>query len=300
MRSSVDLPPPFGPITPTRAPGSTSRSRPSRIWREPKLLRMPRAEMSAMACARYSRGARPSSSPRTSLGQPEGGFAEAAVAGDRRVVAVLVAPLDLHAARPVGILERVVEREDGHAELVDPGVELADGGFLGGPAVVPGEHVADGDTEAERQPPLDDRREGARRVGDWTPLGDVVDTALRDQHVRSLHRLVEPPGDLVGSLTPDPEVAQLELRMEQPGPVLPLPGGVTCTRPCVPVRRALGDRVAEARDDQPRSAHDARRGVRSRTASTPSTSRRRARRSGGAPSSPLPPGSGASRRVPRC
>ena len=48
MRSSVDLPPPFGPITPRRAPGSTSKSSPLRIEREPKLLPMPRAAISAM------------------------------------------------------------------------------------------------------------------------------------------------------------------------------------------------------------------------------------------------------------
>ena len=48
MRSSVDLPPPFGPITPMRTPGSTSKSSPSRISREPKLLAMPRAASSAM------------------------------------------------------------------------------------------------------------------------------------------------------------------------------------------------------------------------------------------------------------
>ena len=42
MRSSVDLPPPFGPISPRRTPGSTSRSSPSRISREPKLFATPR------------------------------------------------------------------------------------------------------------------------------------------------------------------------------------------------------------------------------------------------------------------
>ena len=43
MRSSVDLPPPFGPITPMRAPASTSKSSSSRICREPKLFATPRA-----------------------------------------------------------------------------------------------------------------------------------------------------------------------------------------------------------------------------------------------------------------
>ena len=43
MRSSVDLPPPFGPMIPMRTPGSTSKSSPSRISREPKLFVIPRA-----------------------------------------------------------------------------------------------------------------------------------------------------------------------------------------------------------------------------------------------------------------
>ena len=63
-----------------------------------------------------------SSSPGTTLelGQPEGGFAEAAVAGDRRVVAVLVASTRaLHPPRQLGILERVVEREHRDAEAGD-------------------------------------------------------------------------------------------------------------------------------------------------------------------------------------
>src|SRR5215218_2969178 len=41
IRISVDFPPPFGPITPTRARRSTSKSSPSRIVREPKLLTIP-------------------------------------------------------------------------------------------------------------------------------------------------------------------------------------------------------------------------------------------------------------------
>ena len=47
-RMSVVLPDPFGPVTTTNAPGSTSRSSPSRIVREPKLLTRPRTAMSAM------------------------------------------------------------------------------------------------------------------------------------------------------------------------------------------------------------------------------------------------------------
>ena len=62
IRSSVDLPPPFGPITPMRASGSTSRSSPSRIRREPKLFGDP-AEPAAGTCSQPSAAQR-TASPR--------------------------------------------------------------------------------------------------------------------------------------------------------------------------------------------------------------------------------------------
>src|SRR4051812_30721295 len=43
IRMSVDFPPPLGPRTPMREPASTSRSAPSRIFRPPKDLVIPRA-----------------------------------------------------------------------------------------------------------------------------------------------------------------------------------------------------------------------------------------------------------------
>ena len=46
--------------------------------------------------------------------EPERHFAEAAVAGERRVVAVVVRPFGLHAPGQRGVLERVVKRQTRH------------------------------------------------------------------------------------------------------------------------------------------------------------------------------------------
>ena len=46
IASSVDLPPPFGPSTPTRMPSASSRSSPSRMRRPPNDFLMSRAERS--------------------------------------------------------------------------------------------------------------------------------------------------------------------------------------------------------------------------------------------------------------
>src|SRR4051812_24379849 len=182
-------------------------------------------------------------------GEPEGGFAETAVAGDRRMVAVLVAPLLAHPAGRGGILERVVEREHRDAEGVDPRVERPDRRLLTRPAVVPRQDVADRDGQVEREAALDERAQVPGGGVDGAALGEVVDPTLDDQHLRPRGGLLEAARDLVRPLAPDPVVSELELGPEEAGPVLPLPLRIAAPPPRVPVGRALGDRVAEARDD---------------------------------------------------
>ena len=122
----------------------------------------------------------------------------------------------------------------GTPKRVDQRVQLPDRRFLGGPAVVPRQHVADCDRQAEREPALDQRAQVLGGGTDGQALRDVVDPALDDQQVGAGDRLVEAGGDLVGALAPDAVVAELELGMSKPGPVLPLPFGVAGARAASP------------------------------------------------------------------
>ena len=125
---------------------------------------------------------------------------------------------------PLGILERVVERQARHVEARGcSSFSSRIGASCRGPAVVPRQHVADGD----RRPSASPRSTSAAQILggrlDRPALRDVVDPALHDQHLGARDRLVEPRGDLVGALAPDAVVQERELRVPQAGPVLPLP-----------------------------------------------------------------------------
>src|SRR5205085_9387753 len=108
--------------------------------------------------------------------------------------------------------------------------------------------IADDHGESERAPALHQRSELARGALDAPALRDVVDPALDDERVCARDGRVEARGDLVGALAPPAVVQELELAMPQRGPVLPAAVLVAAPPARVPVRRALGDRVAEARD----------------------------------------------------
>ena len=91
------------------------------------------------------------SEPRTRSRQPERELAEPPVAGDRRMVAVGVRPLGAHAAGLLRVLERVVERQQRHAERGDRAFSSRIGASCRGPAVVPRQHVADRDAQPQRR-----------------------------------------------------------------------------------------------------------------------------------------------------
>src|SRR5687768_17293862 len=80
------------------------------------------------------------------------------------------------------VLERLVEREHGHAHLADERVQLADGRLRPRPAVVPREDVRDGHAQAELLAAPDHRAEIRGGVRYRLALRDVVDAALDDEH----------------------------------------------------------------------------------------------------------------------
>src|SRR6266540_2341292 len=182
----------------------------------------------------------------------EGELPQAAVALDRRVVAVRMRPVGAHPAGALGILERVVERKERHAlmprELGNQLVQPPDLRLRVRPAVVPRQHVGDRDAEAELLPPLHYRPQIGRGVLHRTPLGDVVDPALDDENVRPARAGLEPGQDLIRPLPVDPEVPELEARVDVRRPVLPLTRLVAAAARVVS-GRSLRDRVAERDDD---------------------------------------------------
>src|SRR5919197_697812 len=102
---------------------------------------------------------------------------EAAVALDRRVVTVRVRPLVAHPSTAVGVLERVVEREQEHVlgacELGDQLVEATDLRLRVRPPIVPRQHVRDRDAQAQLLAAAHHRAQVLRGLLDRASLRDV-------------------------------------------------------------------------------------------------------------------------------
>src|SRR5207248_9363590 len=159
--------------------------------------------------------------PVTSSWLCERALAQEPVTLDGRMVAV-VRPLVAHPVRSRRIDERVVEREERHAETVgdrvDQRVQPRNVVCRSTVAVRPGQDVGERDAQAKPTRMLDHAREVASGFLYRTALHDVVDSTLHDERRGALDRSVEASGDLVRSLAVDAVVPELEAGPMTGGP----------------------------------------------------------------------------------
>src|SRR5207247_6112792 len=140
-----------------------------RAWTRPASGRRRSRRRAAVRSRRRSQGTWPSRLARPWKAERQ--LAQPAVALDRGVVAV-VGPVLAHASGPVRVLERLVEGENGNVDFGDECVQPAD--RLVGPrvAVVPGQHVGEGNAQPELTAAGAHRAEALRRLLDRAILGD--------------------------------------------------------------------------------------------------------------------------------